>query len=117
MKRISKHFGLTKADVIALDGFTRRMTELCELNEEIKSFMFLDAEQTYIQPAVDSLSRQFQEVYNKDRGSLLNGYQCYLRDAKKQIDLEVRRCQALGIPLGLKLIRGAYIEEERRIAA
>lgn len=47
----------------------------------------------------------------------MNGYQCYLKDAKKQIDLEVRRCQALGIPLGLKLIRGAYIEEERRIAA
>lgn len=48
MKKITKHFGLTKADVEALDGFTRRMTELCELNEEIKSFMFLDAEQTYI---------------------------------------------------------------------
>ena len=44
MKRISAHFGLTSKDFKALDGFTRRMTELCELNAEIRSYMFLDAE-------------------------------------------------------------------------
>ena len=47
-KKISLHFGMIEADFEDFEGFNRRMTEICDLNAELKSYVFLDAEQTYI---------------------------------------------------------------------
>ena len=47
----------------------------------------------------------------------MNGYQCYLKRMAKLIPMEVRASQEYGFNLGIKLIRGAYMNEEREIAA
>ena len=41
--------------------------------------LLLDAEQTYMQPAVDALAIAFQRTYNQEAAVLLNIYQCYLK--------------------------------------
>lgn len=46
----------------------------------------------------------------------MNGYQCYLKRTLKIMPLEVKASQTLGYNLGIKLIRGAYMNEERMIA-
>ena len=46
----------------------------------------------------------------------MNGYQSYLRASHHWIRLEVARCRLLGIGFGIKCVRGAYINEERRLA-
>ena len=43
----------------------------------------------------------------------MNGYQCYLKRMYDAIRMEVRASKELGYNLGLKLIRGAYMNEER----
>lgn len=46
----------------------------------------------------------------------MNGYQCYLKRTLKIMPLEVSASKTVGFNLGIKLIRGAYMNEERMIA-
>ncbi len=46
----------------------------------------------------------------------MNGYQCYLKRTTKIIELEVATARKLNYNLGIKLIRGAYMNEERQVA-
>lgn len=46
----------------------------------------------------------------------MNGYQCYLRRHAKTLHWELEAARKLGYNLGVKLIRGAYMNEERILA-
>lgn len=55
---------------------------------------------------------------NKDGSvTIMNGYQCYLKRMKNIIPMEVRASKEFDFNLGIKLIRGAYMNEERELAA
>jgi len=58
-----------------------------------------------------------QEFNRGDKTIILNGYQCYLKRMSQVIQDEVAASKALGFNLGVKLIRGAYMSEERALAA
>ena len=47
----------------------------------------------------------------------MNGYQCYLKRMMNIIPMEVRASKEFEFNLGIKLIRGAYMNEERELAA
>lgn len=47
----------------------------------------------------------------------MNGYQNYLKRMEKTIPMEVRASKEFNYNLGIKLIRGAYMNEERELAA
>jgi len=56
--------------------------------------------------------------YNQgDKVIILNGYQCDLKGMRQVIQDEVACARALGFNIGIKLIRGAYMNEERSLAA
>lgn len=46
----------------------------------------------------------------------MNGYQNYLKRVAKTLPLEIQAAKLTGYNIGVKLIRGAYMNEERRIA-
>jgi len=52
-----------------------------------------------------------------DQVIIMNGYQCYAKRMAKVIPMEVAASKLLGYNLGVKLIRGAYMNEERTLAA
>ena len=55
--------------------------------------------------------------YNRgDKHIIMNGYQCYLKRTEQVIQYEVETSKELGYNLGLKLVRGAYMNEERELA-
>lgn len=51
-----------------------------------------------------------------DKAIIMNGYQCYLKRMEQVIRNEVQTSKILGYNLGVKLIRGAYMSEERALA-
>ena len=48
--------------------------------------------------------------------TIMNGYQCYLKRMARVIPMEVLASQQYGFNMGIKLIRGAYMNEERALA-
>lgn len=79
--------------------------------------LYVDAEQTFMQAAIESFGQQMTHKYNRgEKTIIMNGYQCYLKRMRQVIQHEVQTAKILGYNLGLKLIRGAYMNEERNLA-
>ena len=55
--------------------------------------------------------------YNRgDQCLIMNGYQCYTKRTRELIPMEVAAAKEFDYNLGVKLIRGAYMNEERELA-
>ncbi len=91
--------------------------DMTNLANERNCLLYVDAEQTYMQRAIDSIATQLTQKFNRgDRTIIMNGFQNYLKVTAKKIPLEIQTSKKLGYNLGIKLIRGAYMNEERRVA-
>eukprot|EP00344_Euplotes_crassus_P007948 CAMPEP_0196995378 /NCGR_PEP_ID=MMETSP1380-20130617/1503_1 /TAXON_ID=5936 /ORGANISM="Euplotes crassus, Strain CT5" /LENGTH=473 /DNA_ID=CAMNT_0042411035 /DNA_START=106 /DNA_END=1527 /DNA_ORIENTATION=+ len=95
-----------------------RTVKILEVADRLNVIVNVDAEQTYIQKTLDSLTRQMQTKFHRDREAfIMNGYQSYLKATPEHIKLEIERCRRADIAFGLKIVRGAYMNEERRLAS
>jgi len=109
---------LNEADFANLDLFTGRVNKLGEVADKRNCKLYIDAEQTFIQGAIQSIGQQMTRRFNQGENvTIMNGFQCYLKRMTSTLSMEVRASQDLGFNLGVKLIRGAYMSEERLLAA
>ena len=94
-----------------------RVNEICEYAHSIGQPVFIDAEESWIQDAIDRLATEMMEKYNRESVIVYNTIQLYRND-RLQFLKESRRAATEGdYFLGLKLVRGAYMEKERERAA
>jgi len=100
----------------ALQMLEERLTILGERAHAKNAKLLIDAEQTYFQPLIDYFANRLMEKYNTDKVIAFNTYQCYLRGTPNQLIRDAGRAEALGYKMGAKLVRGAYMEQERQRA-
>ena len=72
-----------------------------------------DAEESWIQPALDDLLFEFMAQYNTERAMIYNTAQMYRRDRLDQLQHAYQRAVEGGFHYGVKIVRGAYMEKER----
>jgi proline dehydrogenase len=73
----------------------------------------VDAEESWVQDAVDALVERMMERYNKERPLIYNTVQLYRHDRLAYLKAAHARAVAGGYQVGMKLVRGAYMEKER----
>jgi hypothetical protein len=79
--------------------------------------VMIDAEQTYIQVIIDYMLPYYMNIYNKnDICLLLQTFQMYLKNSNEKIEEFTKFCKENTICNGAKVVRGAYMNEERKIA-
>lgn len=69
-----------------------------------------------MQRAIECLSEQLQEKYNKERLYIIPTIQNYLKSSVERTKYEVEIAKRKNLILGAKLVRGAYLVEETRLA-
>ncbi|XP_062941773.1 proline dehydrogenase 1, mitochondrial isoform X2 [Cynocephalus volans] len=130
--KLSKHLVVPNAQTGQLEPLLSRFTEEEELQMrrmlqrmdilvkkamEVGVRLMVDAEQTYFQPAISRLTLEMQRKFNVEKPLVFNTYQCYLKDAYDNVTLDVELARREGWCFGAKLVRGAYMAQERARAA
>ena len=117
-KKIATKLGvLTAKDFDDVKKFGDRILKISAYSSERNCQLYVDAEQTFIQAGIESFGQQMTHKLNQaDKVIIMNGYQCYLKRMAHTIPMEVKASQVFGFNLGIKLIRGAYMMEERSLA-
>jgi len=124
--------------VIKSCKYAGRLADACPTDEEIKLLnamynrgrklgkeaskcgvrLLIDAEQVRYQPAIDNLVLELQRQFNVgDKPIIYNTYQCYLKDSSARLRTDVARSERFKYNFGAKIVRGAYMESERDLAA
>jgi proline dehydrogenase len=79
--------------------------------------VMVDAEETWIQKTIDGLAVDMMRKFNQYKAIVYNTYQIYRHDKLQSLKDDFKVAKLEGFILGAKLVRGAYMEKERRRAA
>ena len=95
------------------DRVRDRMYAICELAAEKKIGVLIDAEESWIQDPVDRLCMEMMQLFNTTEAVVYNTVQLYRHDRLSFLKMSHRIAREKGFVLGVKLVRGAYMEKER----
>lgn len=95
----------------------KRVERICQAAHDAGVPLLIDAEESWTQDAVDDLVREMMQRYNKERALIYSTVQLYRHDRLEFLRRELDRAKAEGYHVGMKLVRGAYMEKERERAA
>ena len=103
---------LNKEEKTELQTVRKRLEEIC--NNASQSFVpiYFDAEETWIQDAIDTLAEEMMEKYNKKTAIVLTTLQMYRWDRIEYLKKLIQTARDKKFFIGIKLVRGAYIEKE-----
>lgn len=75
--------------------------------------LFIDAEESWIQDAIDQLTDEMMAEFNQERVVVYNTFQLYRHDRLQFLKDSYEKALEGGYLLGAKMVRGAYMEKER----
>lgn len=116
LESISMSEALTPEERSEYKTVLKRIDSICHNAANKGVSVFIDAEETWIQPAIDHLTNQMMKRYNKERVVVYNTHQLYRTDRLGYLMASFDQAQKDGYLLGAKLVRGAYLDKERERA-
>ncbi len=94
-----------------------RVMQVCECGAAKNVGVFIDAEETWIQEPLDALTMLMMDTFNKEKAVVFNTLQLYRHDRLQFLKDSFEAAEERKFILGAKLVRGAYMEKERKRAA
>ncbi len=107
---------LTEFEKKEFDRVYERFNRICKAAHDANVPIFIDAEESWTQQAVDGLVNEMMTLYNREKPIVYNTFQMYRRDRLEYLIECFVRAQRGNYLLGAKLVRGAYMEKERERA-
>lgn len=117
LEKVSSGTELKESNKIKWLSACRRVREICEYAHKIGQPVFIDAEESWIQDAIDSLAMEMMSEFNKEEPIVYTTTQMYRHDRLQYIKDEHKKATEGGYIFAVKLVRGAYMEKERERAA
>ena len=113
LEKLNKNIPLNVDEQIEFEKVTGRIDSICKAAFENNVRLFIDAEETWIQIAIDNLATQMMQKYNKEKAIVFNTLQLYRHDRLAFLKESHQQAISDNYHLGVKLVRGAYMEKER----
>jgi len=117
LEKIQTKETLSEKEKAAFERVRNRVDKICKKAHEYKVPILMDAEDSWIQNTIDDLASEMMEKYNKEQPIVFNTYQMYRADMLTNLREAFHRAAMHNYYLGVKMVRGAYMEKERERAA
>lgn len=96
--------------------FENRFNALCDYAAEKSVRLLIDAEEFRYQEYIDRLSEAAMQKHNRDEIYIFTTVQMYRTDRLDYLKNLIAEARSKGYKLGVKFVRGAYLEQERELA-
>lgn len=113
LEKVSSGKELTEKGEWKWERIRERVNGICKYAHSIDQQLFIDAEETWIQNAIDQLVTEMMEKYNRERPLIFNTIQLYRHDRLEFLKKSHQEAKKNGYFYAVKLVRGAYMEKER----
>ena len=111
-EKVSAEVALSSEETAAWKRVEQRFDKLCRSSVDLKMKLFVDAEESWIQPAIDRLTEAAMIRYNQKQLWIVTTVQMYRYDRIAYLEYLVTKAYQENFQVGVKLVRGAYIEKE-----
>ncbi len=98
------------------EELVERIHFLCKHAYQNNVKLLIDAEETWIQDAVDEIVYENAKEFNRDDIIVYNTIQLYRKSRIEEINKQIDLARKFGYKIGFKLVRGAYMEKEAKRA-
>jgi len=116
LEAVSKGGKLSSNMLEEWEGVRDRVYRICEASYDAKKRLFIDAEESWLQLAIDDLTEEMMQQFNSDWPCVHNTLQFYRHDRLEFTKKSLERAKKGNYFYGIKLVRGAYLETERERA-
>jgi proline dehydrogenase len=108
---------LSEKDQAEWSRVVQRVLRICQAAYDADQRLFIDAEDSWIQDAIDALCHDMMEKFNHQAPIVYNTVQLYRHDRLAFLKSAHEWARAKGLHYAVKLVRGAYMEKEGKRAA
>lgn len=108
---------LTMAEQATFARTEMRLDMICKAAYEAGITVYIDAEECWLQQPMDELAEKMMLRYNERRAVVFNTLQMYRTDRIAYLNDLLKRSDGYDVVLGIKIVRGAYLEKEQERAA
>ncbi len=113
LEKVGSGKELTNDESLAFERIKSRVEEVCQAAYDVGLPIMIDAEETWIQGPIDNICLEMMKKYNRQKSIVYNTYQMYTVDSLDRLKAHHADLREIGIKMGAKLVRGAYMEKER----
>lgn len=115
-EKIGEKQPLTAEEQAEWNRVVERFDLICKTAHEKDVALLIDGEESWMQDAADNLVEEMMRKYNKEKAIVFNTLQLYRWDRLDYLKQLHQRAKAEGFFIGMKLVRGAYMEKEHKRA-
>ena len=108
---------LSPSEQAAADRIYERLDRICSRAVAVQTPVFIDAEESWIQPIIDRWALAMMRQYNQTQAWVWNTAQLYRRSCLQEMQDVIALAHQEDWFLGFKLVRGAYLEKENARAS
>lgn len=113
LEKINSKINLSDEEHLEFEKIKTRMESICKSAAEKGIRVLVDAEESWIQNTIDGLAMNMMEKYNQQKPIIYNTLQMYRHDKMQYLAKIYEIAKQKEFYLGLKIVRGAYMEKER----
>lgn len=115
-EKIGEKQTLTVEEQNEWNRVVERFDKVCKAAHEKDVALLIDGEESWMQDAADDLVTEMMRKYNKEKAIVFNTLQLYRWDRLDYLKKLHEQAKAEGFYIGMKLVRGAYMEKENKRA-
>lgn len=107
---------LTPGEAMEWGRVVGRFDQVCKKAHDNNVMVLIDGEESWMQHAADDLVTEMMKKYNREKAIVFNTLQMYRHDRLAYLKSLHKQAQEEGFYIGMKLVRGAYMEKENKRA-